>query len=442
MKKIVWVDDSSVVVRPIKEAIECCDIKICHLRSLNDLVNMLIFESDVYDGIVFDIMMPPADVNSEFDIREDSEYWNGYRFLVNNYNFLNKRFNGKIALCSGHPKEMIESRIDSEIQNYPINIFNTQNGNTLDEIIKWVNNTSHSMLCERCPNLISKYELFWVDDERIPLDIIETIEDNGFYIRVFNSVTHFLHEYKKLIIANEDLNNIIILVDIVFNDDSNVLTGTRDGEQTGISLSRQILKMNSSQKIIGCSNWASEKNSNWFWEYCEGFVSKDKNLSYNIIKRINEIFQQKRLPKTFIVHGWDSMLRDELSDYLTKSLHFPKPIILANTSSVGKTIIEKIEDATIGVDLVFVMCTPDDLVTSDDKIYKQASPNVLIELGYFYGRLGRLSGKVIVIVKGDLNIPSDISGVTYIKIKESISEAKSEIYNELVALRLIERVLA
>jgi len=143
------------------------------------------------------------------------------------------------------------------------------------------------------------------------------------------------------------------------------------------------------------------------------------------------------LPKTFIVHGWDTNILEDLRHYLTTELFLPEPVVLSETSSVGRTIIEKLEDASIGVDLVFVLCTPDDTVLSNGNTYKQARPNVLIELGYFYGRLGRLSGKVIVIIKDDLNIPTDISGVTYIHVKNNFSNSKKEIYTELKQLGLI-----
>ena len=41
----------------------------------------------------------------------------------------------------------------------------------------------------------------------------------------------------------------------------------------------------------------------------------------------------------------------------------------------------------------------------------RARQNVILELGYFVGRLGR--GKVMALKKGDLEVPGDYDGVVY-----------------------------
>ncbi|MDH8506261.1 nucleotide-binding protein, partial [Klebsiella pneumoniae] len=46
----------------------------------------------------------------------------------------------------------------------------------------------------------------------------------------------------------------------------------------------------------------------------------------------------------------------------------------------------------------------------------RARQNVLYELGYFAGKLGR--GKVLVLRKGDIEIPSDLAGVLYTELDE------------------------
>ncbi|GHU66144.1 hypothetical protein FACS1894184_03410 [Clostridia bacterium] len=289
---------------------------------------------------------------------------------------------------------------------------------------------------------LSDLEIVWIDDEYLPPSITESLADKGINVKYNNSIFKFFHDYSQQVSFRSNFHSLdktIIIIDIVLRDDSYKLQGTRDGEKTGKALAREILKMNPNQKIVGCSKWSDTETSNWFWDNCYGYIvkSSEENLTADIIKRLKEILVNKRLPKTFIVHGWDLTLRDELRNLLVNDLNFQEPIILDKTSSVGKTIIEKIEEATVGIDLVFVLCTPDDTVISNDKSYKQARPNVLIELGYFYGRLGRLSGKVIVIKKGVLDIPTDISGVTYIQVQNDILEAKSKIITELIALKLV-----
>ena len=57
--------------------------------------------------------------------------------------------------------------------------------------------------------------------------------------------------------------------------------------------------------------------------------------------------------------------------------------------------------------------------------------NAILELGFFLGKLERTSGRVILLYKGDLELPSDISGLTYISIEHGIKAAGEEIRREL-----------
>jgi predicted nucleotide-binding protein len=87
------------------------------------------------------------------------------------------------------------------------------------------------------------------------------------------------------------------------------------------------------------------------------------------------------------------------------------PIILHEQASQGRTVIEKVE-AHGEVAFAVILLTPD-----DEGCVKGASPaprarqNVLLELGYFIGRLGRQN--VCAFKRGDLEIPSDFGGVVY-----------------------------
>ena len=56
--------------------------------------------------------------------------------------------------------------------------------------------------------------------------------------------------------------------------------------------------------------------------------------------------------------------------------------------------------------------------------------NVLLELGYFLGTLRRTSGRVVVLRKGDVEIPSDLAGVVYIDISGGVQAAAPEIIVE------------
>jgi hypothetical protein len=111
--------------------------------------------------------------------------------------------------------------------------------------------------------------------------------------------------------------------------------------------------------------------------------------------------------KVFIVHGHDEGARESVARFL-EQLDFD-PIILHEQANQGRTIIEKIE-AHGDVGFAVVLLTPDDIgsVQGGDPL-PRARQNVLLELGYFIGRLGR--ARVCALKRGDVEVPSDFGGV-------------------------------
>lgn len=114
--------------------------------------------------------------------------------------------------------------------------------------------------------------------------------------------------------------------------------------------------------------------------------------------------------KVFIVHGHDDAARESLARFL-ESVGLT-PVILHEQASKGMTVPEKLI-AYSSVGFAVVLLTPDDLGRSKSDVMERerARQNVILELGYFVGRLGR--GRVCALRKGDVDIPSDYLGVVY-----------------------------
>lgn len=113
--------------------------------------------------------------------------------------------------------------------------------------------------------------------------------------------------------------------------------------------------------------------------------------------------------KIFIVHGHDNGAKSEVARFLEK-IGF-EAIILHEQANQGKTIIEKI-DVYGNVGFAVVLLTPDDEgCARGERPSPRARQNVILELGYFIGRLGR--DKVCALKKGDMEIPSDFMGVVW-----------------------------
>ena len=116
--------------------------------------------------------------------------------------------------------------------------------------------------------------------------------------------------------------------------------------------------------------------------------------------------------KVFIVHGHDDLAKLEVARFLEK-LDL-EPIILHEQASKSKTIIEKIEeysDVGFGV-VIYTPCDVGAKNTEKPELKNRARQNVIFEHGFLIGKLGRKN--VCPLVKGDVELPNDISGVVYI----------------------------
>lgn len=119
----------------------------------------------------------------------------------------------------------------------------------------------------------------------------------------------------------------------------------------------------------------------------------------------------------FLVHGQDSAAENITARFIEKlglSL-----IILHEQPSQGRTIIEKFQDYS-DVAFAVVLLTPDDRGGLASLPYEsqsqRARQNVIFELGFFIGKLGRK--RVCALYSEGVEIPSDYSGVVFIKFDE------------------------
>lgn len=175
--------------------------------------------------------------------------------------------------------------------------------------------------------------------------------------------------------------------------------------------------------IVGVENYLkSFKNS---LQIDGSSITLEKNLAststpYLINKITNEIF---------IVHGRDNLPKVTLARWLeSNKLH---PIILHEQTSGGATLIEKLENYSSRAKFAIVILTPDDMGRLKEATSEQprARQNVIFELGYFLGRLGRKY--VCCLYKDTMEIPSDFNGVLFIPFKEDVKETFIELAREL-----------
>ena len=132
--------------------------------------------------------------------------------------------------------------------------------------------------------------------------------------------------------------------------------------------------------------------------------------------------------RIFVVHGRDGGTKDTTARFLT-NLQLD-PVVLQEQPNQGRTIIEKFEDY-VDVGFAVVLFTPDDeggLAGDQQEVKPRTRQNVIFEQGFFLGRLGR--DRVVVLVKGDVEIPSDYSGVLFIPF-DDLGAWKMQLMGEL-----------
>ena len=122
--------------------------------------------------------------------------------------------------------------------------------------------------------------------------------------------------------------------------------------------------------------------------------------------------------RIFLVHGHDDSARETVARFLERL--GLEVIILHEQPNHGRTIIEKFEKYS---DVSFAVV----LLTADDKgcsvrdeaagLNLRARQNVVFELGFFIGKLGR--ERVCALHKGTLELPSDYSGIVYVSMDGS-----------------------
>lgn len=120
--------------------------------------------------------------------------------------------------------------------------------------------------------------------------------------------------------------------------------------------------------------------------------------------------------KVFIVHGHAHGQKETVARYLTKL--GLEPIILHEQADQGRTIIEKFEH-NADVACAVVILSPDDIVSSESDLTvreQRARQNVIFEMGFFIGRLGRTH--TFALVEKGVSRPSDIDGVIYIPMDD------------------------
>ena len=135
-------------------------------------------------------------------------------------------------------------------------------------------------------------------------------------------------------------------------------------------------------------------------------------------------------PRVMIVHGRDqdrAIVQRLLRQHGVKTAY-----VLAEQPRLGDTVLHKFQECAKQSDAAVVLFTPDDYASPTldaDGIplsagrpeRARARQNVVLEYGWFWGAIGQ--DRILVLVKGEVELPSDLNGILYYEYKSTPEEA-------------------
>ncbi len=241
-------------------------------------------------------------------------------------------------------------------------------------------------------------------------------------------LSRFVHDYDSISIRSEDdpiYRQIVLELIDLFNDAignnqySSMIAGHFD---EGVANFFHSPSYKSVENIIGVLGAAITR-----FERQPDLLEK---------KKTEEALRQKQ--NIFIVHGNDEAKWRELKDILQSSLRL-NPIVLQEQADIGKTLIEKFEHYANTCSYAIAIFTPDDeVLDKNGEKYLQSRPNVIYELGWFCGRLGRKG--VMLLLKEGTSIFSDFGGIVQKRFTNNVSEKLSEIKNDLIQCGVLDKI--
>ena len=120
----------------------------------------------------------------------------------------------------------------------------------------------------------------------------------------------------------------------------------------------------------------------------------------------------------FVVHGHDHLALHQ-TVRVVEAATDRKAVVLHEQVNSGQTILEKFERHALEASYAVVLLTADDeggKVSAVDR-RPRGRQNVVFELGFFFGKLGR--NRVAVLIDPQVEEPSDIEGLVYVPLDSS-----------------------
>jgi predicted nucleotide-binding protein len=146
-------------------------------------------------------------------------------------------------------------------------------------------------------------------------------------------------------------------------------------------------------------------------------------------------------PRIMIVHGRGG--DHDVVERLLKQCGVLTATILAKQPLSGKTIVDEFAHYARLSEAAVVLFTPDDVVATaldphgtlaeTTATRMRARQNVILEYGWFWGAIGR--ERTLMLLKEDLEVPSDLHGLRYVHYSKTPEEALPQLKRFIESVR-------
>lgn len=160
-----------------------------------------------------------------------------------------------------------------------------------------------------------------------------------------------------------------------------------------------------------------------FPESCDNIINYLKECIDNVTDDTALFEDRKDMNKdVFIVYAQKGeAIKLQVQNFIQNTLNFI-PHTLDISKYTGSIWDAFVRESQVCSKAIVVMTADDEIHDGNDKYY-QSRPNVFIELGYLIHKCGL--DNVTIVSKGDISMPTDISGIIHVKMdnpdwKESI----------------------
>jgi predicted nucleotide-binding protein len=201
----------------------------------------------------------------------------------------------------------------------------------------------------------------------------------------------------------------------------NYLTKVFGSDSPNVSAVMDVGKYGAFPMNAGASWWEKHRRKSLQTQITElsGLVEMIKTeLSLEKTPKAIPEYQPSHSKKVFLVHGRNEAVLHGVARFLEKlGLDVT---ILREQPNEGKTIIEKFAEFS-DVGFAIVLLTADDRGGLANDTFEQQRPrarqNVILELGYFLGKIGRK--RVCALYQSGVEIPSDYQGVLFVGLDDA-----------------------